>query len=103
MRPPTIVAGLYVALTDGQGIPNHVDAPSKQYDGIARMIRAALAKGQNTDPDKSVLTQAGVKLDHPETYVGGSDLEEFEVFIAGHFEVAQNELSARRDQHRDAG
>ena len=37
----------------------------------------------NTDPDKSVLTQAGVKLTHPETYVGSSDLEEFEVFIAG--------------------
>ena len=45
-----------VALTDGQGIPNHVDAPSEQYNGIARMIRAALAEGQHTDPDKSVLT-----------------------------------------------
>ena len=67
--------GRSVALTDGQGIPDHVDAPSEQYDGIARMIRAALAKGQHTDPDKSVLTRAGVKLDHPETYAGGSDLE----------------------------
>ena len=47
------------------------------------MIRVALAEGQHTDPDKSVFMQAGVKLDHPETYVGGSDLEEFEVFIAG--------------------
>ena len=72
-----------VALTDGQGIPNHIDVPSEQYDGIAHMIRTVLAEGQHTDPDKSVLTQAGVKLDHPETYVGGSDLEEFEVFIAG--------------------
>ena len=43
------------ALTDGQGIPDHVDMPSEQYDGIAHMIRAALAKGQHTDPDKSVL------------------------------------------------
>ena len=74
---------MVVALTDGQGIPDHVNAPSEQYDGIARMIRAALAKGQHTDPDKSVLTRAGIKLDHPETYVGGSDLKEFEVFIAG--------------------
>ena len=32
------------------------------------MICTALAEGQHTDPDKSVLTQAGVKLDHPETY-----------------------------------
>ena len=47
------------------------------------MIRTALAEGQNTDPDKSVLMQASVKLDHPETYTGSSDLEEFKVFIAG--------------------
>ena len=81
--------GRSVALTDGQGIPDHVDVPSEQYNGIACMICAALAEGQHTglgqhtDPDKSVLMRAGVKLDHPETYVGSSDLEEFEVFIAG--------------------
>ena len=45
-----------VALTNGQGIPNHIDVPSEQYNGIACMIRAALAKGQHTYPDKSVLT-----------------------------------------------
>ena len=65
-----------VALTEGQGNPNYID-------GIAHMICAALAKGQHTDPDKSVLTQARVKLDHPETYAGSSDLEKFKVFIAG--------------------
>ena len=48
--------GRSLALTDGQGIPGHVDMPSEQYDGIACMIRAALARGQHTDPDKSVLT-----------------------------------------------
>ena len=47
------------------------------------MIHAALAEGQHTDPDKSVLSRAGIKLDHPETYVGGSDLKEFKVFVAG--------------------
>ena len=47
------------------------------------MRHAVLAKGQHTDPDKSVLIRAGVKLDHPETYVGGSDLQEFKVFVAG--------------------
>ena len=62
-----------VALTNGLGIPDHVDAPSEQYDGIAHMICTALAKGQHTDPDKSVLTRAGINLDHPETYTGGSD------------------------------
>ena len=64
-------------------IPDYVDAPSEQYDGIAHMIHAALAKGQHTDSDKSVFTRTGVKLDHPETYVGGSDLKELEVFVAG--------------------
>ena len=44
------------ALTDGQGIPDHIDMPSEQYDGIACMIHTALAEGRNTDPDKSVLT-----------------------------------------------
>ena len=48
--------GWSVALTDGQGIPDHIDVPSEQYNGIAHMIRAALAEGQHTDPDKSVLT-----------------------------------------------
>ena len=79
----THYCGWSVALTVSQGIPNHIDVPSEQYDGIARMIHAALAEGQHTDPDKSVLTQASIKLDHPETYAGGSDLKEFKVFIAG--------------------
>ena len=51
-----LISGQSVALTDGQGIPNHVDVPSEQYDSIAHMIRTALAEGQHTDPDKSVLT-----------------------------------------------
>ena len=34
-------------------------------------------------PEKSVLAKVGIKLAHPEAYMGGSDLKEFEVFIAG--------------------
>ena len=63
--------------------PDYVDTLLEQYDGIACIIRAVLAEGQHTDPNKSVLTRAGIKLDHPETYVGSSDLEGFEVFVAG--------------------
>ena len=37
--------GWSVALTDGQGIPDHVNAPSEQYNGIARMIHAVLVEG----------------------------------------------------------
>ena len=50
------MSGRSVGVTNGQGIPNHIDVPSEQYNGIAHMIHAALAKGQHTDPDKSVLT-----------------------------------------------
>ena len=75
--------GRSIAPTKGQGISDYVDTPLEQYDGIVHMIHAGLAKGQHTDPDKSVLTRASVKLDYPETYAGGSDLEEFEVFVAG--------------------
>ena len=63
--------------------PDYVDAPSDQYNGIAHMIHTTLAKRQHTDPDKSVLIRAGIKLDHLETYAGGSDLKEFKAFIAG--------------------
>ena len=48
--------GWSIALTFGQGIPDYIDAPSEQYNGIARMICTALAEGRHTDPDKSVLT-----------------------------------------------
>ena len=47
------------------------------------MIHAMLAEGQYMDPDKSVLIRAGIKLVHTDTYAGGSDLEEFKVFVAG--------------------
>ena len=63
--------------------PDYANMPSNQYNGIAQMIRAALTEGHHTDPDKSVLTRASIKLDHPETYAGRLDLEEFEVFVAG--------------------
>ena len=48
--------GQSITLTDSQGIPDHIDTPSEQYNGIACMIHIALAEGQHTDPDKSVLT-----------------------------------------------
>jgi hypothetical protein len=46
------------------------------------MIRIALANAADMDPETSPLARAGVKLKHPEPYSGGSDLEEFEGFIA---------------------
>ena len=75
--------GPSIALTKGQGIPNYINMPLEQYNGIVHMIHAVLAEGKHTDPDKSVLTRASIKLDHPETYTGSSDLKFFEVFVAG--------------------
>jgi hypothetical protein len=46
------------------------------------MIHITLANAADMDPHKSLLARAGVKLKHPEPYSGGSDLEEFEGFVA---------------------
>jgi hypothetical protein len=46
------------------------------------MIRIALADAVDMDPEKSPLAKASVKLKHPEPHSGGSDLEEFEGFVA---------------------
>jgi Ty3 transposon capsid-like protein len=46
------------------------------------MIHITLADAADMDPEKSPLAKASVKLKHPEPYSGGSDLEEFEGFVA---------------------
>ena len=72
-----------ITLTNGQGIPDQLDSSLELYDGITCIIRVALEDNMHADPEKSMLAKTGIKLAHPETYVGGSDLEEFEVFVAG--------------------
>jgi hypothetical protein len=64
-----------VALTDGKGILDNSDGSRGPYDGITQMIHIALADTVDMDPEKSPLAKAGVKLKHPESYSGGSDLE----------------------------
>jgi Retrotransposon gag protein/Zinc knuckle len=71
-----------MALTDGQGIMDNSDGLREPYGGITQMIRITLADVADMDPDKSPLAKAGVKLKHPEPYSRGSNLEEFEGFIA---------------------
>jgi hypothetical protein len=58
------------------------DGSQKPYDAITQMILIALTDAVDMDPEKSPLEKAGVKLKHPEPYSGGSDLKEFEGFIA---------------------
>ena len=50
---------------------------------ITHMVRVTLDENKDADPDRSVLTRAGIKLQPPEPYSGSADLEEFEVFVAG--------------------
>ena len=70
-----------VALTKDQGIPNQINGLQELYDWITKMIQTTLTNAGEMDPEKSVLVKA-VKLAHPETYSGGSDLEEFKTFVA---------------------
>jgi hypothetical protein len=52
------------------------------YNQIMQMIHVTLANTVDMNPDKSLRVRAGVKFKHPEAYSRGSDLEEFEGFIA---------------------
>ena len=58
------------------------DGSQEPYDGITQMIRIALIDAVDMDPETSPQAKTGVKLKHPEPYSGGSDLEEFEGFVA---------------------
>ena len=66
------------------------------------MMHVMLAEGQHTDPDKSVLIRAGIKLDHPDT-CRWIRPQRIQGLCSRHFEMAQNELFDWRDQHRHAG
>ena len=47
------------------------------------MVRVVLEDNRDTDPEKSALARAGIKIPHPGTYSGSADLKELEIFIAG--------------------
>jgi hypothetical protein len=47
------------------------------------MVHIPLHENRDKDPEKSLLYKAGIKLPHLEPYGGSTDLEKFEVFIAG--------------------
>ena len=66
----------------GQGVANVVDLEDP-HNSITHMLRVTMDENKDTDPDRSVLTRAGIKLQPPEVYSGSTDLEEFEIFVAG--------------------
>jgi hypothetical protein len=69
-------------LTFGQGILDQYEMID-WFDGVTHMVRVAIEASKDTDPEKSVLTKAGIKMAHPESYSWDTDLEEFEIFVAG--------------------
>ena len=48
-----------------------------------RMVCSALEESQEDDPDDSIITQTRLNISPPEEYSGSSDLEVYEMFIAG--------------------
>ena len=48
-----------------------------------RMVRSALEESQEDDPDDSITMQTRLNISPPEEYLGSSDLEVYETFIAG--------------------
>ena len=50
-------------------------------DSISRMVRAALEENKDTNPTKSVLAKARVKIAHPDEYSSEPNLEKFKMFI----------------------
>ena len=66
----------------GQGTANVLDLEDP-HNSITHMVRVTQDENKDADPDRSVLTRAGIKLQPPELYSGSIDLEEFEIFVAG--------------------
>jgi hypothetical protein len=71
----------FTTLTNGPSIPDIIDGLQEPYYAITQ-IHITLAHTMDMDSDKSPLVGARVKFKHPEAYSGGSDLEEFEGFVA---------------------
>jgi hypothetical protein len=71
-----------VPLTEGQGILDQSEMRDP-FDRVTHMVQVAIESSKDTDAEKSVLAKAGIKVAHPDSYSGGADLEEFEIFIAG--------------------
>ena len=66
----------------GQGNVEMTNSTSSS-DSITRMVQVALEENRDTDPEKSALARAGIKIPHPGTYSGSANLEELEIFVAG--------------------
>ena len=53
------------------------------HDPIIRMVRSALEESWEDNPDDSIVMRMRLNISPPEEYSGSSDLEIYEMFIAG--------------------
>ena len=53
------------------------------HDPIMRMLRSALEESREDDPDDSIIARMRLNISPPEEYSGSSDLEVYEIFVAG--------------------
>ena len=53
------------------------------HDPIMCMLCSALEESWEDDPDDSIVTQMRLNISPPEEYSGSSDLEVYEMFVAG--------------------
>ena len=47
------------------------------------MVQEAINVSRSLGPNNDLVTHIGVKIPHPELYLGEANLEKFEMFIAG--------------------
>ena len=53
------------------------------HDPIMHMVRSTLEENWEDNPDDSVITWMRLNISPPEEYSGSSDLEVYEMFVAG--------------------
>ena len=53
------------------------------HDPIMRMVHSTLEESREDDPDDSIIMWTRLNISPPEEYSGSSDLEVYEMFIAG--------------------
>ena len=53
------------------------------HDPIMRMVHSTLEESREDDPNDSIVMQTRLNISPPEEYSGSSDLEVYEMFIAG--------------------
>ena len=63
------------------GDPSSFDGNVEDNNPIQILIQGVIKDYQGLNPDSEVFTRGGVKMPHPEYYVGESDLKRFEVLL----------------------